>query len=72
MLNLNITLSDKDAERLFAIQEARGGDQTAAELAREILVGALWKLFPATPRRDEDGNLTNADKYQGDRQRGKS
>lgn len=72
MFNLNISLPDKDAGRLFAIQEARGDDRTAAELAREILVGALWELFPATPRRDEDGNLTNADKYQGDRAAGKS
>lgn len=67
MFNLNISLPDRDAERLFAIQEARGSDETAAELAREILVGALWRLFPATPRRDEEGNLLNADKYKFER-----
>ena len=70
MMEISFYLQDSDAERLFAIQEIQGSGQTAAEFARSILEGELWRMFPATPKRDEDGNLTNADKYQGDRRRG--
>ena len=72
MMEISFYLQEADAERLFTIQEIQGNDQTAAEFARSLLEGELWRMFPAKPRRDEDGNLTNADKYQGDRRRDNS
>lgn len=66
MTEFNFYLSEADADRLFAIKELQGRDDlTGNEFARLLLEGELWRLFPAVPQFDDDGNVSNADRYRG-------
>ncbi|WP_373133001.1 hypothetical protein [Clostridium sp. M62/1] len=66
MTEFNFYLSDNDTERLFAIKKLQGrDDMTGNDFARELLESALYRLFPAVPEVDENGNVLNADKYKG-------
>lgn len=66
MTEFNFYLSDNDTERLFAIKKLQGRDNmTGNDFARELLESALYRLFPAVPEVDENGNVLNADKYKG-------
>lgn len=51
-------LSDKDADRLWAVKEDKGKNTlTGNEFARELLEGVLHQLHPLTVRYDEDTGL---------------
>ena len=66
MTEFNFYLSDNDTERLFAIKKLQGrDDMTGNDFARDLLESALYRLFPAVPEVDENGNVLNADKYKG-------
>ena len=66
MTEFNFYLSDNDTERLFDIKKLQGRDNmTGNDFARELLESALYRLFPAVPEVDENGNVLNADKYKG-------
>ena len=66
MTEFNFYLSDNDTERLFAIKKVQGrDDMTGNDFARQLLESALYRLFPAVPQVDENGNVLNADKYKG-------
>ena len=66
MTEFNFYLSDNDTERLFAIKKLQGrDDMTGNDFARELLESALYRLFPAVPEVDENGNVLNAEKYKG-------
>lgn len=66
MTEFSFYLSEEDTERVFAIKDLQGKQRmTANEFARELLELELYRLFPAIPTFDDNGNLTNADKYRG-------
>ena len=71
MTEFSFYLSEADTERLFAIKELQGRDDlTGNDFARLLLEGELYRQFPAAVKRDEQGNILNADVYRGDRQEG--
>lgn len=66
MAQFEFYLSDEDLDRVFAIKQIQGKDDlTANEFAAELLHGTLVNLFPAVPRFDESGEVTNKDRYKG-------
>lgn len=67
MVELNFYISDEDMERLFIIKDIQGKHRlTGNDFARELLENELYRLFPATPRYDEEsGELLNRDAYRG-------
>ena len=66
MTEFNFYLSEDDTDRLFAIKELQGRhDLTGNEFARELLEWELYRQFPATVQRDEQGTIINADRYRG-------
>lgn len=66
MTEFSFYLSEADTERLFAIKDLQGrGDLTGNDFARQLLEGELYRLFPAIPKYDENGELINADRYRG-------
>lgn len=66
MTKFSFYLSDKDTERLLAIKEIQGkNDLTANDFARLLLENELFKLFPATPKFDDNGELVNKERYKG-------
>ena len=63
MTEFNFYLSDADTERLFAIKELQGRDDlTGNEFARLLLENELYRLFPAIPQYDDNGQLLNAER----------
>ncbi len=51
-------LSDKDADRFWAVKEDKGKNTlTGNEFARELLEGVLHQLHPLTVQYDEDTGL---------------
>ena len=61
MTEFNFYLSEADTERLFAIKELQGRDDlTGNEFARLLLENELYRLFPAVPQYDDNGQLLNA------------
>ena len=68
MREITFYLSETDIDRLFAIKELQGRDDlTGNDFARQLLEGELYRLFPATPKYNESGELINADRYRGAR-----
>lgn len=68
MREITFYLSETDIDRLFAIKELQGRDDlTGNDFARQLLEGELYRLFPATPKYNENGELINADRYRGAR-----
>lgn len=66
MVELNFYISDEDMERLFLIKDIQGKHNlTGNDFARELLENELYRLFPATPRFNEEGELLNRDAYRG-------
>ena len=66
MREITFHLSETDIDRLFAIKDLQGrGDLTGNDFARQLLEGELYRLFPAIPKYDENGELINADRYRG-------
>ena len=66
MTEITFYLADADVERLFAIKELQGEkDLTGNEFARTLLEKELYRLFPDTPSFDDDGRVTNAERYRG-------
>ena len=66
MTELTFYLSGEDMDRLFLIKDIQGKHSlTANDFARELLEHELYRLFPATPHYNEDGELTNRDAYRG-------
>lgn len=66
MTEFNFYLSETDTDRLFAIKDIQGRrDLTGNEFARLLLEDELYRLFPAVPRFDDDGHVSNADRYRG-------
>ena len=66
MTEFSFYLSGEDTDRLFAIKDLQGRrDLTGNEFARMLLEDELWRLFPAVPQFDDDGNVINADRYRG-------
>lgn len=66
MVELNFSISREDMERLFLIKDIEGKHNlTGNDFARELLEHELYRLFPATPRYDEEGELLNRDAYRG-------
>lgn len=66
MTEFSFYLSEEDTERVFAVKDLQGyKSMTANEFARQLLEQELYRLFPATPTFDDNGNLTNADRYRG-------
>ena len=66
MTELKIRLDDSDFDRLFVIKTIWQMDNlTGEQFATELIKTQLRGLFPAVPRYDEAGNLTNADSYMG-------
>ena len=66
MTEFSFYLSEDDTDRLFAIKELQGrGDLTGNEFARLLLENELQRLFPAAPQYDDNGQLSNADRYRG-------
>ena len=62
MTEFNFYLSEADTERLFAIKELQGRDDlTGNEFARLLLENELYRLFPAVPQYDDNGQLLNAE-----------
>lgn len=65
MTEFNFYLSEADTERLFAIKELQGRDDlTGNEFARLLLENELYRLFPAAPQYDDNGQLWNAEKTE--------
>ena len=65
MTEFNFYLSEADTERLFAIKELQGRDDlTGNEFARLLLENELYRLFPAVPQYDDNGQLLNAEKTE--------
>lgn len=65
MTEFSFYLSDADTERLFAIKELQGRDDlTGNEFARLLLENELYRLFPAVPQYDDNGQLLNAEKTE--------
>ena len=63
MTEFNFYLSEADTERLFAIKELQGrNDLTGNEFARLLLENELYRLFPAVPQYDDNGQLLNAER----------
>ena len=63
MTEFSFYLSDADTERLFAIKELQGrNDLTGNEFARLLLENELYRLFPAVPQYDDNGQLLNAER----------
>ena len=63
MTEFNFYLSEADTERLFAIKELQGRDDlTGNEFARLLLENELYRLFPAIPQYDDNGQLLNAER----------
>ena len=61
MTEFNFYLSEADTERLFAIKELQGrNDLTGNEFARLLLENELYRLFPAVPQYDDNGQLLEA------------
>ena len=61
MTEFNFYLSEADTERLFAIKELQGRDDlTGNEFARLLLENELYRLFPAVPQYDDNGQLLEA------------
>lgn len=66
MRELSFYISDEDMDRLFLIKDIQGKHNlTGNEFARELLEHELYRLFPATPRYNEEGELLNMDAYRG-------
>lgn len=66
MREITFYLADVDVDRLFAIKELQGEkDLTGNEFARALLENELHRLFPDTPLFDDDGRVTNAERYRG-------
>ena len=66
MREITFYLSETDIDRLFAIKELQGRDDlTGNDFARQLLEEELYRLFPAAPEYDENGELINADRYRG-------
>ena len=62
MTEFNFYLSEADTERLFAIKELQGrNDLTGNEFARLLLENELYRLFPAIPQYDDNGQLWNTE-----------
>lgn len=65
MTEFTFSLSAEDTDRLFTIKQLQGLDNlTGNEFARQLLEGELYRLFPAIPKYDDNGNLINADRYR--------
>lgn len=63
MTEFSFYLSEADTERLFAIKELQGRDDlTGNEFARLLLENELYRLFPAVPQYDDNGQLLNAER----------
>lgn len=63
MTEFNFYLSEADTERLSAIKELQGrNDITGNEFARLLLENELYRLFPAVPQYDDNGQLLNAER----------
>lgn len=68
MTEFSFYLSEEDTNRLFACKQLEGLDHmTGNEYAKKLLEAALWRMFPAPPRYDDDGNLTNPERFWGGR-----
>jgi hypothetical protein len=66
MTEFNFFLSAADTDRLYTCKHLAGLDNlTGNQYAQQLLEAALWKMFPATPHFDDDGELTNPEKYKG-------
>lgn len=66
MRELNFYISDEDMDRLFLIKDIQGKHNlTGNDFARELLERELYRLSPATPRFNEEGELLNRDAYRG-------
>ena len=66
MTELNFYLSEEDADRLFECKRLSGhDDMTGNEYAKKLLEAVLWRMFPAPPLYDDDGNLTNPERFKG-------
>ena len=64
MTEFSFYLSKQDTDRLFAIKQMQGrSDINGNEFARQLLERELYRLFPATPEFDDNGNLINQDRY---------
>ena len=65
-MEINFSLSSENAQRLFAIKKLQGLDNmTGGDFARRLLEQELYRLFPAIPERDENGEIINASVYRG-------
>lgn len=65
MTEFNFYLSSEDTDRVFAIKKLQGrNDLTGNEFARLLLEDELYRLFPAVPQFDDDGNVINAERYR--------
>ncbi len=65
MTEFNFYLSSEDTDRIFAIKKLQGrNDLTGNEFARLLLEDELYRLFPAVPQFDDDGNVINAERYR--------
>lgn len=65
MTEFNFYLSEADTERLFAIKKLQGRDDlTGNEFARLLLENELYRLFPAVPQYDDNGQLLNAERQK--------
>lgn len=63
MTEFNFYLSSEDTDRVFAIKKLQGRDDlTGNEFARLLLEDELYRLFPAVPQFDDDGNVINAER----------
>ena len=66
MRELKFYISNEDMDRLFLIKDIQGKHNlTGNDFARELLERELYRLFPATPRFNEEGELLNRDAYRG-------
>ena len=63
MTEFNFYLSSEDTDRVFAIKKLQGRDDlTGNEFARLLLEDELYRLFPAVPQYDDNGQLLNAER----------
>ena len=63
MTEFNFYLSSEDTDRVFAIKKLQGRDDlTGNEFARLLLENELYRLFPAVPQYDDNGQLLNAER----------
>lgn len=66
MPELNFIISQNDMSRLFALKDLEGRHNlNGNEYAAELLQRELRRLFPPVPQYNVDGELTNADAYEG-------